>query len=327
MNAAVTRHPSKWWLSGGVAPVVTLLVALSGARAETPVIEVGGWWNGQGERVVDDQVMAGLERADVILLGEVHDSAAIHRRQVELLDTLRSAGRPVVLAMEQLDRRDDDDVDRMNVDSLAGGRERAEAGGFDFDGWGWDQYGRLFDWAAQHRAPLWPLNLSREKAMAVAMADGDEWRDQMDGGTLAWIDDLAPSLSLPDEQQDELIDVLERSHCQEIPSSMSSRMLRAQVARDLVMAEAIMAARDAHPDHRVVAVMGNQHARLDRGVGYWLSRLAEDERPSIMSVGMVPINHLDGAPEAEDAFDLMWVAPEVMRDDPCAAVGEDGDEE
>lgn len=229
--------------------------------------------------------------------------------------------------MEQLDRRGEGEIARMNDNALVDGRKRAEAGGFDFDGWGWDQYGRLFDWAAQDQAPLWPLNLSRDRAMAVAMADGDQWRDQMDSGTLAWIDNLSPSLSLPDDQQDELIDVLERSHCQEIPSSMSSRMLRAQVARDLVMAEAIMAARDAHPDHRVVAVMGNQHARLDRGVGHWLSRLGEDERPVIMSVGMVPINHLGANPGPDDAFDLMWVAPEVVRDDPCAAMGGNGDDE
>lgn len=327
MNAAVTPYPGKWWFSWGLVPLLTLLAAFSGARAETPLVEVGGWWDAQGERVVEDQVMDQLDRADVILLGEVHDSDAIHRRQVELLSTLNSADRPVVLAMEQLDRRGEGEIGRMNDDSLVEGRERAEAGGFDFDGWGWDQYGRLFEWAAQHQAPLWPLNLSRDKAMAVAMADGDGWRDQMDSGTLAWIDNLAPSLSLPDEQQNDLLDVLESSHCQEVSSSMSNRMLRAQVARDLVMAESIMAARDAHPDHRVVAVMGNQHARFDRGVGYWLSRLAEDERPVIMSVGMVPINHLDANPGPDDAFDLMWIAPEVKRDDPCAAVGGNRDEE
>lgn len=310
---------------GVLAVIAILLLGLPGARAADPVMEVGAWLDARGERLAEDRVMERLVGAEVILLGEVHDSQPIHRRQVELLDALDGADRPVVLAMEQLDRRGGGEVGGMNDDSLADGRARAEAGGFDFDSWGWHQYGRLFDWAARHEVPLWPLNLSRDKAMAVAMADGDEWRDRLDDRTLGWIDALAPTLSLPDDEQEALIDVLERSHCRTIPDAMSRRLARAQVARDLVMAEAITAARETYPDHRVVAVMGNQHARLDRGVGYWLSTLPEAVRPALVAVGMVPINHFDGMREAAPAFDLTWIAPEVIREAPCAAAGERGD--
>lgn len=297
---------------------LAVLLAFSCARAEASTL-VGSWWDLQGQSVTDDQALDRLRDAPVILLGEVHDSQPIHRRQIELLNALNA---PLVLALEQLDLGGDGEIDRLNAESFENGRARAQAGGFDFDGWGWEHYGPLFDWATERRVPLWPLNLSREKAMAVAMADGAGWRAELDADALAWVDEIAPELSLPTEQQRGLVEVLEQSHCQEIPADMSSRMVRAQVARDVLMAKAIMAAREAYPDRQIIAVMGNQHARLDRGVGYWLAQVAGKTRLDVMSVGMVPINHLSDTPGPDDAFDLRLIMPEVSREDPCAPAGE-----
>ncbi|MFP4251316.1 MAG: ChaN family lipoprotein [Guyparkeria sp.] len=289
-----------------------LLTMCFSACAES--IEVGSWWNGQGDSIAESKALSRLNGASVILLGEVHDSPETHRRQLELLKALDG---PVVLGLEQLDRAGADRVDRLNGETFASGRARAEAGDFDVEGWGWEHYGPLFDWAWQNRTPLWPLNLSREKAMAVAMAEGDDWRESLDPTTSAWIERWAPDLSLPDDEQGELVEVLERSHCREIPDAMARRMVRAQVARDLVMAEAIMASREAYPSYRVVAVMGNQHARLDRGVGYWLDRVVEGN-PDVLSVGMLPIDQMDVKPGAGDAYDLILIVPPISRDDPCA---------
>ncbi len=314
----VVRHrrtiPRIATLLGGLA----VLLAFSCTRAETSTL-VGSWWDAQGQSVTEKQALDCLRDAPVILLGEVHDSPPIHRRQLELLDAFNG---PVLLALEQLDLGGDGRIERLNDESFQNGRARAQAVGFDQDGWGWDHYGPLFDWATERRAPLWPLNLSREKAMAVAMADGTGWLDELDANARAWVDEIAPELSLPTEQQRGLVEVLEQSHCQEIPSAMSSRMVRAQVARDVLMAKAIMGARKAYPDHQIVAVMGNEHARLDRGVGYWLAQLAEEARLDVMSIGMVPINQLSDAAGLDDAFDLRVVMPAVDRPDPCAQARE-----
>ncbi len=309
-------------LLGGVA----VLLVFSCARAETSTL-VGSWWDAKGQSVTENRALDRLRDAPVILLGEVHDSQPIHRRQVELLDAFEG---PVLLALEQLDLGGNGRmIEQLNAESYANGRARAEAGGFDFNGWGWDHYGPLFDWATNYQVPLWPLNLSREKAMAVAMADGNGWRGEFDEDARAWIDEIAPDLSLPTEQQRRLVDVLEQSHCHEIPSAMSSLMVRAQVARDVLMAKAIMRARESYPKHKTVAVMGNQHARQDRGVKYWLGQVAEKRRPDVLSVAMVPINHLrdSNTPDPDDAFDLRLIMPAVDRPDPCAPKHGSGSDE
>lgn len=308
--------PLIWAFLGGLA----FLLAFSCVGAETSP-PVGSWWDAQGKSVTDDKALDRFRNANVILLGEVHDSEPIHRRQVELIDELEG---PIVLALEQLDLGGEGKIGRLNSENFENARARARAGGFDFDGWGWEHYGPLFDWATESQVPLWPLNLSREKAMAVAMANDTGWRDQLGDDALAWIDQIAPNLSLPDAQQRGLVEILEQSHCQEIPSDMSSRMVRAQVARDVLMANAIVGAREAYPKHQIVAVMGNQHARLDRGVGYWLGLVAEKSRPEVLSVAMVPLNHLSAseAPDSDDAFDLRLVMPKVDRPNPCAQVRE-----
>lgn len=322
MTPLVVRHGRTLPGIGGLLGGLAVLLVISTARAETAPL-VGSWWDARGHAVTNDQALDRLRDAPVILLGEVHDSEAIHRRQVELFDAFDG---PLVLALEQLDRGGGGRIDRLNAGRFENGRARAHAGGFDFEGWGWQHYGPLFDWATEHGVPLWPLNLSREKAMAVAIADDAGWRDELDADARAWIDSIAPTLSLPDAQQRGLVEVLEQSHCQAIPPAMSSRMVRAQVARDVLMAEAIMAARESFPAHQIVAVMGNQHARLDRGVGYWLARVAEKRRPEVLSVGMVPLNHLSDPPGADDAFDLRLIMPAVSRPDPCAPdrAAEDG---
>jgi uncharacterized iron-regulated protein len=58
------------------------------------------------------------------------------------------------------------------------------------------------------------------------------------------------------------------SHCGMLPESMVSPMAKAQIARDVVMAETLR----AHAANGVVLIAGNGHVRTDIGVPFWLRR-------------------------------------------------------
>ena len=316
VTRVVKPAPSRSFLGPGRMLIGLVLAILSaGCASNAPeAVEPGQWFSAKGEPVSQKAVLARFRDADIILLGEVHDSRPVHRKQLALL---RGVEGPVVLALEQLDLRGEAasamnaEVDRHTA------RERAERGGFDFDAWGWANYAGLFELATARRWPLWPLNLPRSKAIAVAMAGDGGWREPLEASEVEAIERLgtAPSLSKPATGR--LVEDLQQAHCGQIDAAMAQGMARAQVARDILMADALVRARGRYPAHRVIGVMGNQHARHDRGVPYWLERMATQSAGDVIAIGMLPSDSFDTLSEAASAYDFVWITEPVERDLGC----------
>ena len=57
-----------------------------------------------GEAISVNQLTPEIQQADVILIGEWHTHAGIHRFQTDMLKQLSSANRPLALSMEQVTR-------------------------------------------------------------------------------------------------------------------------------------------------------------------------------------------------------------------------------
>ena len=301
-----------------------MAMALSGCAADpsslvaepATTIDVGQWVTGQGMPVEEAEVLSRLHEADIVLMGEVHDSASIHRKQVELL---RELDRPLVLGLEQLDLRTQNETDFNREAMPIDARERAERLGFDFDGWGWQHYRGLFELATSRHWPLWPLNLSRRSAFAVAMADEREgqWREALEVEQVEAIEALGGQPALPEALQSELVIDLQQAHCGRVDAAMARRMARAQVARDMLMADALVRARARYPAYPVIGVMGNQHARRDRGVGYWLDRPAMKGAGEVLAIGMLPIDSIETLSMSVAAYDFVWITEPVERDVDC----------
>ena len=305
-----TRHLHTWrcGLSGvGIAAVLAGCVT-GGPRA----VEPGQWFDANGVPVSESEVLSRAAEADILLLGEVHDSASVHRKQVAIL---RELDGPVVLGLEQLDLGEADGSVINAVPSSLSPRERAERGGFDFDGWGWANYAGLFELATSRDWPLWPLNLSRQKAIAVAMAGDEGWREHLTPGEIAAIEQIGPTLTLPNPAQASLVRDLEQTHGGQMGADAARAMSRAQIARDILMADALVRAMSRYPAHRVVGVMGNQHARRDRGVAYWLDRPELKTTNTVMAVGMLPVDTFEKPSAAAAVYDFIWTTEPVERDD------------
>ncbi|MEO1457019.1 MAG: ChaN family lipoprotein, partial [Pseudomonadota bacterium] len=112
------------------------------------------------------------------------------------------------------------------------------------------------------------------------------------------------------------------AHCDALPAAMAPGMVEAQRLRDARFATAVLRAIDARRPPTVL-VTGNGHARSDRGVPFYLARLAPERR--VLSLGQIEVriseelifDYLDadgGAP-----FDYLWFSGGVPdRGDPCA---------
>ncbi|MCO5054599.1 ChaN family lipoprotein [Thermomonas sp.] len=261
------------WLSLAIAGAVTLGASAQAAQSRTSAAA-----------------------PEIQLLGEVHDSAAGHAARAELLRAKLEAGWRPAIAMEQFDTEQQPALDAAmrecrDADCVVA---RVITGK---SGWTWDYYKPVITLALEYHLPLYAANLSRGAASKVVK----------EGFAAA----LSPELmaryhldTLPEDvlkaQETEVRD----SHCGVLPEQFVTPMAKAQIARDVVMADTLR----QHADHGIVLIAGNGHTRGDIAVAYWL-------RQQGLPAHAVGFIEPDAAPER---FDEVHRIPKTVRPDPCA---------
>lgn len=235
----------------------------------------------------------------MLLLGEVHDNPQAHRARLELLRARIEGGWRPAIAMEQFDRERQADLDRAAAtceDAACVVRAAAPARA----GWEWALYAPLIDLALRHRLPLIAANVSTGDAMRVAK---DGFAAGLDAGIIAAFKLDAP---LPEDLMRGQRDAVATGHCNLLPVSMLDGMARAQIVRDVWMAQVVR----THAARGVVLVAGNGHLRADLGVPRWLD--AQTRRATRVVAFAEPG---DAGP-----FDEVRTVPAQARPDPCAQV-------
>jgi uncharacterized iron-regulated protein len=250
-----------------------------------------------------------------VILGEVHDNAALHAIRLEALRALLATGARPALAFEQIDRGRQSQVDRARAERPGDAAHLIAAADRD-GGWDWSLYRPFVQLALDHDLPIVAANLSRVDTMRASR------------------EGFVPVLGYARTQElglDRLprpfLEVHESAiadgHCGLLPATMLPVFARAQVARDIVLSDALR----THPDRGVVLLTGNGHARIDVGIPYWLT---PQERAASISIGIVERAATGQAPAAtaqtpapaDPPFDVTFTVEAVARPDPCIGLRE-----
>lgn len=297
------------------------LQGAAGAQTPAPALTLedhalaGRIWDTGARRFVDrDALVARLEAARFVLLGETHDNPEHHRIQLALLDAMMADGARPALAMEQFDAEHQPAIDAAQHASNVTPDALATAGGFDRKGWDWPLYEPLVAAAIRADVPLVAANLSRATARRmVAEGPGVLGTERLArlGFDAVWSEQKAQHL------QREIVD----GHCGHVPPNLLPGLINAQRARDAVIAEALA----PYAQRGAVVILGTGHARKDIGVPLYLSHVAPGA--DIVSVGLVEVESGRDAAElyAQDeggppAFDYLWFTPRPQRQDPCSDI-------
>ena len=243
-----------------------------------------------------------MEDRRVVLLGEVHDNTAQHALRVAALRQLFLAGARPAIAFEQFDRQHQSDIDRAR-----GERPRdadyliAQAKGD--AGWHWQFYRPFVELALEYDVPIIAANLSRDDAMRVAI---DGWATVFDAKTIGALklDKLPADFR---RKQEEAIAI---GHCGLLPRKMLAPRARAQIARDILMAQSIL----PYATRGVVLLAGNGHVRRDIGIPYWLPSAAAQKA---ISIGVLESGDNGAASESITNFDAYVITEAAEREDPC----------
>ena len=248
-----------------------------------------------------------MARRQVVLLGEVHDNAAQHAARAAALRELLAGGARPAIAFEQFDRERQADIDRARRETPPAGRPLAEhviERARPARGWDWNLYRPFVELALEYDLPIVAANLSRGDAMRVATQGFDAVFDEATRARFA-LDALPPTLLAAHEKS------VDDGHCNRMPADALPAMARAQIARDLMLAESIR----PHFARGVVLLTGNGHVRTDIGVPFFLSQA---ERARAIAIGLLEIDKT--AEAVARRFDVAFATPEQERDDPCATI-------
>lgn len=248
-----------------------------------------------------------MARRPVVLLGEVHDNAEQHRVRVAALRLLLADGARPALAFEQFDRERQADIDRARRGPAPQGRTLAEhviEQARPARGWDWTLYGPFVELALRYDVPIVAANLSRADAMKVAATGFGAVFDEATRARFA-LDALPPALLAIHGK------AVDDGHCNRMPAESLPALARAQIARDLVLAEAIR----PHFERGVVLLTGNGHARVDVGVPYFLT---EAERARTIAIGLLEREKAESTSVLP--FDVAFLTPVQEREDPCATL-------
>jgi len=243
----------------------------------------------------------------IVLLGEVHDNPVQHRLRLEVLRRAFEAGWRPAIAMEQLDREHQGDIEQarmerpLDADYLI--EKAATQHGKSISGWNWEYYRPYVALALQYRVPLLAANLSRNDAQKIVELGYSAVFDDSLENRLG-LDRQRPALQAAQENE---IDV---GHCHALPKELLPAMARTQLARDAVMAGVL----HEHGAQGVVLLAGDGHARRDMGVPTWFdpTLLAR-----VFAVGF--LERADTAPPPS-AFDAVVITDAAPRPDPCATL-------
>lgn len=322
-------------LRAGFAALCLLAAVGSMARAEAPhplcasepcaMIETAG--PGGQPRVLDPAApwpTATIARAELLLLGEVHDNAAHHRLRSQLILALAADKGGLQTARTGLvfeHIRTDQHLALVAFRAADRQRPKGPADLMDALSWaasGWPaaaMFEPLFAAALDLEWPIIPGNLPRDEIRNVArnglgaVASGDMAR-------------LGLDQPLPSPLQASLLDELEASHCGLMPRTAFAGMADAQRYRDALMARALTDAADAHG--RAVLLAGNGHVRSDRGVPWHLARMAPERRRVVIryvevTMGQTdPLSYVERGPDGGPTADYVVLTARADRADPCA---------
>jgi uncharacterized iron-regulated protein len=246
-----------------VAVFATLL--LSACAAAPPVCAPAGTWVSPATlRPIQDPTTG--TASPVILLGEVHDSAADHAWQLATLRRVAAARPSLVLGFEMFPRAAQPVLDRWVAGQLS------EAEFLDRSDWRhvWGfppaLYLPIFRFARDHRIPMLALNVSHAMVHRV--------------GQQGWA-------AIPQAEREGLADPAPPSpaYRASLAEAMSGhggpamgpvgldRFVQAQLTWDAAMAQGIAAQRSRAPDRPVLALMGAGHLEGREGVPHQLAAL------------------------------------------------------
>jgi uncharacterized iron-regulated protein len=244
-----------------------------------------------GAEVAFEAMIGRMARADVVLLGEEHTSAAQKELQARILAAVAASGRKTALGMEFF-QRDDADVLRRWLDgTLAGDEFLLASGWYDRGGYRFDYYRPQMEVARRNQMPIVGLNVPRDIVRAVNRGG----LGALSEAQRAIVGEVTTAGA---PQHRFLVERFFGEAIASMPAAWLDNMYAAQCVWDVAMARTILGARS--DGSTMVVIVGSGHVAYGLGIA---RRLAEERLagglPALDVITLVPVEAPPPAEEGE----------------------------
>lgn len=247
----------------------------------------------KGERISIQNLPADIENADVILIGEWHTHAGIHRFQTDLLKQMVENGHPMALSMEQFAR----DAQPVLDEYLAGeiGEQyliqKANA---------WPNYESdyrpLVEFAKGQQLPIIAANAPKPIVRCIGRV-GIDYIERLTPDQRQWI---AAEINTQDSPyKSNFMASMHHGN-----SAQNENQFAAQVTWDETMAESIVRYLTTNPERKVLHIAGMFHTQ--QGLGTAASILRRN--PNLKVVIITPVGDIT---TQSDDYQLQVLTPPV----------------
>ncbi len=246
-------------------PTLTLAIGDPKLKGRTMEVRAGAILAGRTGAAVDfDRMIGEMTAARIVHVGETHDSLPMHDLQLRVIEALHARDRHLAIGLEMVPVTLQETLNRWTAGILTKEEFLREIRWYVTWNFNFGYYEKIFDFAKEHRLPVYALNAPREVISKIRMRGWDSLSD----GEKALFPG-PPDVSHKDHRT--LIRTVFES--EDIPEAMKGPGLdkmfeglyRGQSAWDEVMgANAVRAARAE--GRRVVVCVGSGHLLYNLGL-------------------------------------------------------------
>ncbi|MDJ0798705.1 MAG: ChaN family lipoprotein [Calothrix sp. MO_167.B12] len=209
------------------------------------------------------QILPELQKAQVVYLGETHDSQIDHQNQLKIIQQLYKGNRKIAIAMEMFQRPYQDVVNqylagKITEAELVEKSEYKQRWGFP-----WEYYAPILRLAKEKRLPVLALNTPSEVTRKVAR----QGLSSLTPSERKFIPPIA-EIRTDNQQYRQLALAAFRKHqaAGHGNSESAERFFTAQVLWDETMAQGIAKFVRANPNYQVVVLAGQGHIIYGYGI-------------------------------------------------------------
>jgi uncharacterized iron-regulated protein len=219
------------------------------------------------------QILQSLRAANIIYLGEIHDSKTDHQDQLTILQDLRQHHPKVAIGLEMFQKPFQGALDRYLAGQISETELQAQSEYQQRWGFPWENYAPLLRFAKAQQIPAIALNTPTEITRKVAK----QGLASLQGDDLKYIPPLAEIDRSNQIYRDQIFAIYRQHQLQATTNSKSfDRFYEAQILWDETMAATAATFYRQNPQHRLVIIAGQAHIRYGHGIPSRLRRRLPD---------------------------------------------------